>query len=121
MDTVRVELYTDQGARLQINIRKYSINGDIIGTSDEVTLLPGDFSAMAQFSFNPPLQLHPGSSYIMDIQLVSGSASIASGFEGGGYPDGLMYINGINYETDNSDVIFQIGNSRPCHGGCIGQ
>ncbi len=112
MDVVTLALHTNQeGAALRINIREASISGPIIGTSEKH--LPAGFTDMARFMFASPIQLNPGSSYIIDLELLSGSASVASGFEGGGYPQGLMYIDGSNTPTDNSDLIFETGNVRP--------
>ena len=107
MDMVRIALHTNQdsGALLSINIREGSIDGRIIGTSEKV--LQPNFTDMARFDFASPMQLNPGSIYIIDLKLLSGSAFVASGFEGGGYPQGLMYIGGTNTATDNSDLIFE--------------
>jgi hypothetical protein len=111
IDMVRLALHTDEeGAVLRINIREDSIYGRIIGTSEK--LLPPGFTGMARFMFASPMQLNSDSFYIIDLELLSGSAFVAAGFEGGGYPRGLMYIDGYNTPTDNSDLIFQTGNVR---------
>ena len=111
INMVRLALHTnEEGAALRINIRQDSIYGPIIGTSEEH--LPRGFNDMALFMFASPMQLTQGSSYIIDLELLSGSAFVASAFEAGGYPQGLMYIDGYNTPTDNSDLIFQTGNMR---------
>jgi hypothetical protein len=111
MDMVRLALHTyEEEASLRINIRVDSMYGRIIGTSE--TYLPPGFTGMARFMFASPVPLNPDSNYVIDLELLSGSASIASGFEGGGYSQGLMYINEYNTSTDSSDLIFQTGNVR---------
>ena len=108
MDTVDVAIHTNEGAILRLNIRDGSVDGYLIGTSEEL-YLPPLFTDMAHFIFASPVPLVPGDSYIIDVRLVGGSADIASSFEGGGYSEGRMFIDGINTPTDDSDIIFRTG------------
>ena len=112
MDTVGLAIHTNEGAILQVNIREGSVNGFIVGMSEELYLPPAS-TGMAHFVFASRVPLVPGSSYIIDLRLIGGTASIASSFEGGGYPEGYMFIDGINTPTDNSDVIFRTGLAQP--------
>ncbi len=108
MNTVELAIYTDEGAMLQVNIRKDSIDGKVVGKSTKL-YLPANFMDMASFIFRSPVSLVPGSIYVIELRLLSGTAYVASSFEEDGYPKGYMFIDGINSLTDNSDVIFQTG------------
>jgi hypothetical protein len=96
------------GAIMQVKILEGSLDGPEVAGSKKLRL-PRGFSGIAQFLFPSSVPLVPGTPYILDIELLSGSAHIASSYEEGGYPDGKMFIDGINYSTDMSDVIFQTG------------
>jgi hypothetical protein len=112
MDTVGLAIYTNEGAILQVNIREAAVDGPIVGMSEELYLFPAS-TGMANFIFTSPVPLVPGVSYIIDLRLIEGSAGIASSFEGGGYPQGYMFIDGNSSPTDNSDIIFRTGLVQP--------
>lgn len=108
MDAVEVVIHTNEGAILQADIHEGSVDGSLVGISEQLYLPPG-FTDIAHFIFTSPVPLVPGSSYIIELRLVEGSADIASSFEAGGYPEGYMFIDGICTPTDNSDIIFRTG------------
>lgn len=107
MSEVQIALHTTGESALRVNIREGSIDGPVVGSS-EVQLAP-DFTDMAQFTFRRPLHINPGSFYYIDLELLYGTAYVAISFEGGGYPQGLLYIDEYNTPTDNSDMVFQTG------------
>lgn len=127
MSEVRIALHNpsaDKIATVRVNIRDgsikgtvdCSINGTVVGSS-EIQLDP-NFTGMAQFTFRRPLHINPGSScYFIDLDLRDGTADVAISFEGGGYSQGLLYIEDINYSTDNSDMVFQTGVMERLVGG----
>jgi len=121
IDTVEIKLYTNEDAtrdaKLQVNIYKVLDDGTIdtpsVRTSEPLFLSPG-FEEIARFIFTPPAPLYIGGSYIFELELLEGSASIALSFEEGGYPEGRMFICEpgvacIDTPTDFSDIIFQTG------------
>jgi hypothetical protein len=111
MDAVDVAIYTNEGATLRVNIREGSLDGPLEGVSEEVYLPPA-FAAMARFIFASRISLAAGVSYVIDLELTGGSAYVASGFQGGGYPGGYMFIDGISSSSDKSDIIFRTGLSQ---------
>lgn len=112
IDIVELEIFTNEGAKLIVNIREGSLHGPIVGISKEL-FIAGDSSNIAQFEFESPITLNSENIYVIELLLEAGAAYIASSFEGGGYSDGDMYINDITTPTDYSDVIFQTGLTRP--------
>lgn len=73
-----VDLYTQDsdntdpaGALLHVLIRQNSISGAILGISSDVPL-PEGFNGVTHFSFFSPVSLLPGSTYVIQAEVVSG-------------------------------------------------
>ena len=96
------------------------INAPALGTSLTVTL-PYGFSDMAHFDFPEPVPLTPGTLYVIQIQVVSGSGNVcAAGGWTPGYAKGRLILAGQPMpSSDNSDLIFREGfhgGTRSCRG-----
>ena len=89
------DLIPSVGATLSVNIRKDSVTGPIIGTSDSLNL-PIGFRGVTQFTFPQMIPLIPGSVYAIEPRNLGGD--VWSTYENSslysGYTKGRMFFNG---------------------------
>jgi hypothetical protein len=99
------------GTTLSVNIRKDSVTGPIIGTSDSLNL-PHGFRGVTQFAFPQMIPLIPGSIYAIEPLNLGGEmwSTYENGSLDSGYPKGRMFFNGNeNYYGYDRDFWFVEG------------
>ncbi|MCK5133705.1 MAG: hypothetical protein KAR40_16320 [Candidatus Sabulitectum sp.] len=101
---LEVSNFMSDPARLTINIRSDSITGLLVGTSNTVTI-QGYYTGKSTFLFFP-VELQPGSKYIIELIRTEGNAGIG-GYSPAGYPSGCAVLWGVPY--DEIDLWFREG------------
>jgi hypothetical protein len=83
------------GATLIMNIRKDSVTGPIVGTSDSINL-PIGFKGVTQFTFPQMISLVPGSIYAIEPVFLGGDLWVTyeNAFFESSYPNGRLFFNG---------------------------
>jgi hypothetical protein len=87
--------FNSLGATFVVNLRDGSITGNILGTSDSVTM-PDRFAGYVDFFFATPVSITPGTQYYFQPSLGSGDASwTIRSYNAYAYSGGTAYNNGI--------------------------
>jgi hypothetical protein len=111
VDFIRLSLsdasFNSVGATLLVYLREGSITGNILGTSDPMTM-PDRFSGYVNFFFSTPVSVNPGTQYYFQPWLVSGDPSWGIvAYNAYGYPGGTAYANGV--AVPGQDLWFREG------------
>lgn len=107
-----------------VNIREGSINGNIIGVSNEVELedcfnreegpgceIGGGYSVEVRFEFPEPVSLVPGTVYVAQIVTINSRSGLGVSYSlADEYDVGEMISNG--YPEGNQDLWFEEGYTR---------
>ena len=97
--------YDSSPTGIAINILADSITGTPAGSSS-TSILPGDFDGTVTFNFDP-VPLQPQHLYVLEIELVYGSAGVYGPSTGSPYPDGRAILWGE--PVDYIDLWFREG------------